>query len=195
MMYIRKAEQTDLRILAAAERACFSEAEAATEEQLKERLACFPDHFWLLFEEEELVSFIDGMVTDEPDLTDEMYEKASMHQEGGAWQMLFASLMFWACFYLSEEWPATNLSETSGTAWWALFYLIVFGSMLAYSAYVWLLKVRPATEVATHAYVNPVVAVIIGGIGGEEITMIQLAGLAVILASVMLVNRKDKNYA
>ena len=71
----------------------------------------------------------------------------------------------------------------------------MFGSLLAYSAYVWLLKVRPATEVATHAYVNPVVAVIIGGIGGEEITMIQLAGLAVILASVMLVNRKDKNYA
>ena len=114
---------------------------------------------------------------------------------GSAWQMLFASLMFWACFGLSGERSATNLSETSGTAWWALFYLIVFGSLLAYSAYVWLLKVRPATEVATHAYVNPVVAVIIGGIGGEEITMIQLAGLAVILASVMLVNRKDKNYA
>ena len=114
---------------------------------------------------------------------------------GSAWQMLFASLMFWICFGLSGEWSATNLSETSGTAWWALIYLIVFGSLLAYSAYVWLLKVRPATEVATHAYVNPVVAVIIGGIGGEEITMIQLAGLAVILVSVMLVNRKDKKYA
>ena len=79
-------------------------------------------------------------------------------------------------------------------AWLALFYLIVFGSMLAYSAYVWLLKVRPATEVATHAYVNPIVAVIIGGLGGEEITRIQLAGLAVILVSVMLVNRKDKKH-
>ena len=114
---------------------------------------------------------------------------------GSAWQMLFASLMFWLCFGLSGEWSATNLSETSGTAWLALLYLIVFGSLFAYSAYVWLLKVRPATEVATHAYVNPVVAVIIGGLGGEEITMIQLAGLAVILVSVMLVNRKDKKYA
>ena len=56
------------------------------------------------------------------------------------------------------------------------------------------LKVRPATEVATHAYVNPIVAIIIGGLGGEEITMIQLAGLAVILVSVMLVNRKDKKH-
>ena len=113
---------------------------------------------------------------------------------GSAWQMLFASLMFWICFGLSGERSATNLSETSGTAWWALFYLIVFGSLLAYSAYVWLLKVRPATEVATHAYVNPVVAVIIGGLGGEEITMTQLAGLAVILVSVMLVNRKGKKH-
>ena len=70
----------------------------------------------------------------------------------------------------------------------------MFGSLLAYSAYVWLLKVRPATEVATHAYVNPIVAIIIGGLGGEEITMIQLAGLAVILVSVMLVNRKGKKH-
>ena len=113
---------------------------------------------------------------------------------GSAWQMLFASLMFWLCFGLSGEWSATNLSETSATAWLALLYLVVFGSMLAYSAYVWLLKVRPATEVATHAYVNPIVAVIIGGLGGEEITKIQLAGLTVILVSVMLVNRKDKKH-
>lgn len=71
---------------------------------------------------------------------------------------------------------------------------MTFGSLLAYSAYVWLLKVRPATEVATHAYVNPVVAVALGaGLGGEEVTLVQLAGLAVILASVMLVNKKKQN--
>ena len=63
--------------------------------------------------------------------------------------------------------------------------------MLAYTAYVWLLKVRPAAEVATHAYVNPVVAVIIGaGLGGEDVTLTQIAGLAVILSSLMLVNKK-----
>ena len=56
----------------------------------------------------------------------------------------------------------------------------------------WLLKVRPATEVATHAYVNPVVAVVLGaGFGGEEVTGVQLCGLAMILLSVMLVNRKS----
>lgn len=71
--------------------------------------------------------------------------------------------------------------------------LIIFGSLMAYTACVWLLKVRPATEVATHAYVNPVVAVALGaGIGGEHVTAVQLAGLAVILLSVMSVNGKKK---
>ena len=61
------------------------------------------------------------------------------------------------------------------------------------SAYVWLLKIRPTTEVGTHAYVNPVVAVVIGGgLGGEQITGIQLLGLVIILGSVMLVNKKER---
>ena len=123
------------------------------------------------------------------------YRSSAVEEVNGfvdsAWQMLFASLMFWICFGLSGEWAATNLSETPFTAWLALLYLIVFGSLLAYSAYVWLLKVRPATEVATHAYVNPFVAVIIGGLCGEEITTVQLVGLAVILGSVLLVNKKQ----
>ena len=72
-----------------------------------------------------------------------------------------------------------------------MLYLVTCGSILAYTAYVWLLKVRPATEVATHAYVNPVVAVAIGaGVGGEHVTIVQLCGLAVILLSVMLVSRR-----
>ena len=64
---------------------------------------------------------------------------------------------------------------------------------MAYSAYVWLLKIRPTTEVGTHASVNPVVAVVIGGgLGGEQITGIQLLGLVIILGSVMLVNKKER---
>ena len=62
-----------------------------------------------------------------------------------------------------------------------------------YSAYVWLLKVRPATDVDTQAYGNTVVAVVIGGgVGGEQITGIQLVGLVIILGSVMLVNKKER---
>ena len=99
--------------------------------------------------------------------------------------------MLCACVF--DDFSKVEWKEISLSSWLALAYLIVFGSLLAYSAYVWLLKVRPATEVATHAYVNPVVAVVIGGgLGGEDVTRIQLLGLAVILVSVMLVNRQKR---
>jgi len=114
---------------------------------------------------------------------------------GSAWQMLFASAMFWLCSFVSGDIHA-DLSHTPTSAWLSLAYLIVFGSILAYSAYVWLLKVRPATEVATHAYVNPFIAVFFGKVFGKEhITFIQILGLVIILLSVMLVNRKRKRVA
>lgn len=49
----------------------------------------YGNHFWLMFDGEKLIAFVDGFVTDEPDLTDGMYETASMHDETGAWQMIF----------------------------------------------------------------------------------------------------------
>ncbi|MFR9166626.1 MAG: EamA family transporter [Dysgonomonas sp.] len=112
---------------------------------------------------------------------------------GSAWQMLFASAAFWICAAFSGEITHTDLHTVPVTSWLSLVYLIFFGSILAYSAYVWLLKVRPATEVATHAYVNPFVAVFLGTtLGKENVTWIQLAGLIVILLSVMMVNRKNR---
>jgi drug/metabolite transporter (DMT)-like permease len=63
------------------------------------------------------------------------------------------------------------------------------GSLAGFSAYVWLLQVRPATQVSTYAYVNPVVAVLLGVIFADEtMTTLQITGLAVILLSVMLIN-------
>ena len=63
------------------------------------------------------------------------------------------------------------------------------GSLVGYSAYTWLLQVRPATQVSTHAYVNPVVAVLLGVIFlGERISILQIFGLIVILCSVLLIN-------
>lgn len=67
----------------------FRRAEAATRESFESRLAAYGNHFWLLFVDGELASFVDGLVTNEPDLKDEMYEDASMHDESGAWQMIF----------------------------------------------------------------------------------------------------------
>lgn len=88
-MEIRTATREDLEAVAAVERSCFPVAEAATEEQFAERLRYYGDHFWLLFLEGKLVSFVDGFVTDEKDLTDEMYERAELHDKTGAWQMIF----------------------------------------------------------------------------------------------------------
>ena len=86
---IRTATSSDLDCVAAVEAECFPAAEAASKEEFAERIAAYGNHFWLLFKNGKLVSFVDGMVTDTPDLADEMYENAALHDENGAWQMIF----------------------------------------------------------------------------------------------------------
>ena len=89
-MQIRKATSADLERLTAVEQVCFPPAEAARKEDFARRLAVYPQHFWLLEDEDgTLVGFINGMATDEPLLRDEMYENADLHREDGAWQMIF----------------------------------------------------------------------------------------------------------
>lgn len=85
-MEIRYATLRDVAAVAAVEAACFPPAEAATEAQFAERIRHYGNHFWLMFDGKKLIAFVDGFVTDEPDLTDGMYETASMHDETGAWQ-------------------------------------------------------------------------------------------------------------
>ena len=88
-MKITYAEEKDIAAIAAAEAACFPPAEAATEQEFVERIKYYGNHFWLLYDADKLIAFVDGFVTDEPDLTDEMYENACMHNENGVWQMIF----------------------------------------------------------------------------------------------------------
>lgn len=88
-MNIRTATTDDIEKIAAVEAECFPKAEAATKEEFAQRLESYANHFWLMFDEDRLIAFVDGFVTDEADLTDEMYEKADMHNENGAWQMIF----------------------------------------------------------------------------------------------------------
>ena len=89
MQMIRTASMEDLDAITAVEAACFPAAEAATREEFAGRLRHYAGHFWLLFEDGKLVSFVDGMVTNRPDLTDEMYADASLHDPAGEWQMIF----------------------------------------------------------------------------------------------------------
>lgn len=88
-MKIRHATSKDVDALSFIESDCFPQAEAATKEDFIERVKYYGNHFWLMFEDNELISFVDGFVTDEKDLTDEMYERANMHNENGSWQMIF----------------------------------------------------------------------------------------------------------
>lgn len=88
-MNIRTAAMADLSALTAVEAACFPVAEAATEADFAARLRIYPNHFWLLEQDGEVISFVNGMVTDEPTIRDEMYANASLHREDGAWQAIF----------------------------------------------------------------------------------------------------------
>jgi GNAT superfamily N-acetyltransferase len=88
-MNIRTATMEDLEDIAAVEAECFPAAEAATKEEFAERIRYYGNHFWLMYDGDKLAAFVDGFVTDKADLTDDMYEDASMHDEGGAWQMIF----------------------------------------------------------------------------------------------------------
>jgi drug/metabolite transporter (DMT)-like permease len=90
-----------------------------------------------------------------------------------------------------HPWP-----HVSRTAALALAYLITFGSLVAYTAYVWLLGRMSASTVASYAYVNPVVAVVLGYfVAGEVITLRMGAGAALVLLSVFLILRISRKPA
>lgn len=117
-------------------------------------------------------------------------EEAVNDMGGAAWQMLAAGVMFWFWAFVRREPQEMEWGKVPSSAWLSLVYLALFGSILAYTSYIWLLKVRPAAEVGTHAYVNPLVAVILGcAAGGEEMTWARMAGLFIILGSIALVRR------
>lgn len=108
---------------------------------------------------------------------------------GTAWQIMIAGVAFAITATIRGEMAAFDILSVPAEAWWSMLYLIVFGSAIAYSSYIWLLKVRPATEVSTYAYVNPIVAVALSLLLTDEtITSTQLIGLGVILLSVFMMN-------
>lgn len=106
-----------------------------------------------------------------------------------AWQMLIGGMIFLIVSLISGETQTFQPSAVSTGAWLALLYLVLMGSLAAYSAYVWLLQVQSATKVSTYAYVNPIVAVMLGVFfAGEKLSLTQITGLFIILGSVLLIN-------
>ena len=113
---------------------------------------------------------------------------AGMQMFSGGLVLLFVSL-------LTGEMFRFNISEVSNASWFGLIYLIIFGSLVGFTAYSWLLKNAQPAMVSTYAYVNPVIAVFLGWlIAGESFTTQMLIGAGIIVGSVALItsNKNDK---
>jgi drug/metabolite transporter (DMT)-like permease len=100
---------------------------------------------------------------------------------GGLGLLLLGSLL--------GEWGRLDLHGIQPSSWWGFLYLIFFGSLVAYSAYSWLLRVAPIPLIATYAYVNPLVAIFLGVvIANEPLTVRTLVSALVIVSAVIVIN-------
>jgi drug/metabolite transporter (DMT)-like permease len=107
-----------------------------------------------------------------------------------ALSLLSGSAMLLIAGTIFGEWRGFSFARVAHRSWWALAYLIVFGSVITFTAYNWLLEHYSPTLVATHTYVNPIVAVGLGWwFAGESVTLNVIIATAIIIAAVMLVDR------
>jgi drug/metabolite transporter (DMT)-like permease len=103
-------------------------------------------------------------------------------------QMLSGGSVLLLVGTFAGEWTKFNIADASINSWLGFTYLIVFGSIVGFTAYSWLLKNAAPSLVSTYAYVNPVVAVLLGWlIAGESLSLQMLVGAAVIIGSVALI--------
>src|ERR1700752_1474288 len=104
-------------------------------------------------------------------------------------EMLAGSIPIFIVSILFGEWKSFSFAQVSSESWLALLYLITFGSMVGFVAYIWLLQNAPISLVATYAYVNPLVAVFLGNwFAQESLTPRILVGAVIIIGSVIFIN-------
>jgi len=112
---------------------------------------------------------------------------ASKVMSSGA-QMLAGGVFLTLTAAALGEFRNFHPSSVSRTAWFSLLYLIVAGSIVAFTAYVWLIHHESPTKVGTYAYVNPVVAVLVGYfLGGEALGLRTILGTVFVLISVVVI--------
>ena len=105
-----------------------------------------------------------------------------------AMQMLMGSAIFFVASVISNEWAGFKPASVSLLSSLSVAYLIFFGSLVAFTAYIWLLRVTPAAKVSTYAYVNPVVAVSLGwALAGETVTVGTIVAAGIIVAAVAVI--------
>ncbi len=103
-------------------------------------------------------------------------------------QSLAGGVALWIVGLLAGEGRQLHLSSITARSWIALAYLLVFGTGIGFTAYVYILKKSTAARVGTYAFVNPVVALFLGWlVAGETITLRTVLAAAVILTAVLLV--------
>jgi drug/metabolite transporter (DMT)-like permease len=108
--------------------------------------------------------------------------------------MLVGGILLAATAAIFGEFRNFNVQAVSTRAWLALVYLIVAGSIIGFTAYVWLIHHESPTKVGTYAYVNPVVAVLIGYfLGGEALGARTILGTLLVLVSVIVITTTPKN--
>jgi drug/metabolite transporter (DMT)-like permease len=109
-------------------------------------------------------------------------------------QLMMAGIFSSLVSFISGEAKGFSFSQMHADSLMALLYLIFLGSLVTYLCYIWLLQVRPAAQVSSYVYVNPVVAIILGAIiGKESITWLYILSLSIILCGVLLVNLPKYN--
>ncbi len=110
-----------------------------------------------------------------------------------AMPLLCGAAMLWVAAIVSGEWRGFHASEVSTRSWMGLAFLIVFGSVIAFTAYTWLLQQCSPALVATHTYANPVVAVLLGWLlAGEALSGRLVLASAVILGAIVLIRRGER---
>jgi drug/metabolite transporter (DMT)-like permease len=106
-----------------------------------------------------------------------------------AMEMLAGAAGLYLVGTFGGEWRLLVPAEITVRSWISLSYLVLFGSMLGFTAYAWLLRSAPVSLVATYAYVNPLVAILLGSLFAQEtLTVHVLLSAAVIISSIVLIN-------
>ncbi len=109
------------------------------------------------------------------------------------YEMLAAGFAMLSGAALSGEFAGLDLAQVPAQAWWALVYLVLIGSIVAFTAFVWLTRNAPLSLVSTYAYVNPVVAVLLGWLLlAEPLTAAIVAGGALAVLGVAVVVRSER---
>ena len=104
-------------------------------------------------------------------------------------QMLAGGAGLYLAGTFTGEWHQLVLAQISARSWFAMLYLVLFGSMAGYTAYAWVLRAAPVSLVSTYAYVNPLVAILLGSLFAQEtLTVHVLVSAAIIIGSVVLIN-------